>query len=102
MIKIIELQITLQARVSSRSRKNVIRKDDAEGPFRNRRIDIACDIECGPDSGANLKVRRVVSEQLKKHKSGEILFYVVAEFDRGSRIPRYFKTIVPRSQIPAF
>ena len=100
-MRISHLKIVFQSRVSSRARKSIIRRDDADGPYRNREIEKDVDILVGPDSGANLEVRKLISDELRKHKPGEIFFYVVAEFDRGRNIPRYFKTIVPRRAVPA-
>jgi hypothetical protein len=109
--KITGLKIVFQKRVGPRARKDVVRKNNADGPYRNRELDIPADIEIGPNTGANLAVRRLISEHLKPKKE-EILFYVVAEIDtgkmgkrkRGGKIERYrityFKTIVPRSAIP--
>lgn len=105
MAKIVNLEITLQSRVSSKARKNVVRKDNLDGPYRNRKIQIPVEIDIGPDSGANLIVRSRVVKALRSHAGkGEILFYVTAEFE-GSAQPgkspeRYFKTIIPRSEVP--
>jgi hypothetical protein len=99
-VRITQLQIIFQSRVSPKARKNVIRRDDADGPYRNRKVIINKAIPIGPDSGANLETRRLVSQALHQRKQGENLFYVVAEFDRENGTPRYFKTIVPRDEIP--
>ncbi len=103
MIRIIGLQLILQSRVSPKARKDVVRKTSIDGPYRNRKIIIPADIPTGPDSSANIEVRRVISENLRRSvKKGEEVFYVVAEFERTDRagVFRYFKTIAPRTQIP--
>jgi hypothetical protein len=104
MLRIINLQITLQQRCSLKARKNVIRRDSIEGPFRNNKIDLPVHIEAGPDSDANLEVRKIVVQALRQYsKPGDMLFYVTAEFERTERageLSRYFKTIIPRSEIP--
>lgn len=100
MDRIINLKIVLQTPVGSRAVKDVVRKGRAGGQFRNREIEIQTDIETGAGSDANNEVRRVIFETLKKkvHKR-ELLFYVVAEFESDGT-NNYFKTIVPRSEIP--
>ena len=105
MIRIINLQLVIQQRCSAKARKSVVRRDSAEGPYRNNKIDVPVDIETGPDSGANLEVRKTVIENLRRNiKPGDILFYVVAEFERSGfgagELSRYFKTVIPRSEIP--
>lgn len=99
-MKIVSLKIVLQSRVSKRARKDVIRRGEDDGPFRNREVIIDEIIEAGPGSNANAVVRNMIARVLSTHKQGEVMFYVVAEFDRGTGLPRDFKTIVPRSKIP--
>lgn len=99
MERIIRLEVVFQSRVSLRARKDVVRKDSLDGPYRNRTVEINRNIETGPGSNANHLVRHLVSETLKDRKSGEIMFYVRALFEhrepRRQAIP-YFKTIIPR------
>lgn len=102
MDTIIELELTLQSLVSPRARKNIVRRGSPEGSYRNRKFAMPVSIPIGPDSGANLIVRKFVARQIKRHAAkGDILFYVTAKF-KSSRpeISDYFKTIVPRSEIP--
>jgi hypothetical protein len=104
MIRIVNLQLTIQQRCSVKARKSVVRRDSIEGPFRNTKITIPVDVESGPDSGANMEIRRLVVDALRRYTTkGDMLFYVTAEFERTERtgeLSRYFKTIIPRSEIP--
>jgi hypothetical protein len=103
MTKIISLEVIFQSRVSPRARKNVVRRDAVEGPYRNRKVtmDLPEALDMGPGSGANIAVRRLVAEELRKHKPDENLFYVVAGFEHyeHGRVSRYFKTIAHRQEI---
>lgn len=99
-MRIVNLKIILQKSVSKRARKDVVRKQKADGPYRNREISIDTDIETGAGSGANHEARKIIFNALRKGvRSGELLFYVVAEFEEPGT-DNYFKTIVPRSEIP--
>jgi hypothetical protein len=104
MQKIVALTLVLQARASPKARKNIVRRDNADGPYRNRKIEIPLNQPAGPDSGANLQIRRMITEMLRANvQKGDSLFYVTAEFERerpGADILRYFKTITPRTLIP--
>jgi hypothetical protein len=102
--RIITIEITFQSHVSRKSRKNVVRKRSLDGPYRNTIITIPADIQTGSDSGANLAVRKIVFEEIKKQRksvSGELLFYARAEFERAEKrhFSRYFKTIIPRQKV---
>ena len=104
MERIINLEIVFQSRASAKARKNIIRRDSIEGPWRNRSVTIATDIRTGPGSGANTGVREMIAETLKRRtKKGELMFYVIAEFERTSGneiVSKHFKTIAARSEIP--
>jgi len=105
MTVITNLQITLQSRVSERAKRDIVRRDSPDGPYRNRKIYIPVNLPTGPDSGANLAVRRIVVDTLRRRTGkGEFLFYVIAEFKNstGKGIPaeRYTRTIIARSEIP--
>lgn len=104
MARIVNLQVVFQSQVSRSARKSVIRRYNADGPYRNRTVDIAVDYDAGPGSGANVAIRHIIADTLKKQThAGELLFYVIATFEhaRGqTELSRYFKTIVPRSEIP--
>ena len=97
-MRIINLQFIYQSKVSRRCRKDIVRKRSIDGPFRNREYNYPIDIEVGSGSNANIIIRRIIAEHLRSAKPEELFFYVVAKFDTGENI--FFKTIVPRSEIP--
>jgi hypothetical protein len=110
--RIINLQLVLQRYCSERATKNVVRRDNRDGPFKNRTIDIPVNIPIGPDSDANAIIRRLVAEKVRRHAAkAEVLFYVVAEFAKEDSSESdssesdsgpgdgYFKTVVPRTEI---
>jgi hypothetical protein len=105
MTYIVGVKLVLQSRVSPKARKGVVRREEATGPYRNRAIELPLTMEAGAGSGANMAVRKAVALALKENlQQGEELFYVVAEFSQrnasGKEIQRYFRTVVPRTEIP--
>lgn len=98
--EIVNLELVIQSPVSNRARKNVVRREKSDGPFRNRSINLKVNIPIGPDSGANFELRRAVAGAVKQFATAEdYTFYVVAEFKREDNT-RHFKTVVGRTQIP--
>lgn len=98
-MRIVSLKVVFQRPATKRARKDVVRKRSIDGPYQNREMEIETDITAGAGSDANTQVRRVVYEALKHAHKGEKVFYVVAEFEQPGE-DNYFKTIVPRSEIP--
>ncbi len=95
------LELTFQSPAGRRARKNIVRKESIDGPYRNRKVEILVNVPIGSGSGANIEVRKIIGQNLKKEK-GEILFYVRAEIERIEKrnTYRYFKTIVARQALP--
>jgi hypothetical protein len=90
---------------------NIVRADDADGPWFNATYMVRTDIQTGPDSGANAAIARVIKDNLRRaveaaraaapayRVEGVMLFYVAAEFE-GSEKNVFFRTIIRRQPVP--
>ena len=93
-MRITQLQIIYQAPVGVRARKDITRRTDPTGPYRNRIQSIPADVETGIP-GANVKARALIIRAYRPRKD-ERFWYATANFEND---PKFWRTIVPRSEI---